>query len=153
LISRKQTKGKRGRNIILFRVSSPAMMEREKFVLLVLLLAQLCEASLDWAACFPKGREAADTFATKNGLRVVSEIIPESNCYQLGHLPEVLAASGRTKRQAEDAARRVIEDSDEIEWSEEQVRNPLGGYYGMAVFTDVVLYFAFLFSLGSIDPR
>ena len=45
--------------------------------------SQLCvDAHHDWAACFPLGRYVADQFAAENGLAVVSEVIPDSNCFQ-----------------------------------------------------------------------
>ena len=42
----------------------------------------MCSAHHDWAACFPLGRGVADQFASENGLAVVSEVIPDSNCFQ-----------------------------------------------------------------------
>ncbi len=78
------------------------------------------DSELDWAACFHNGRAAAEKVAAESGMRVVGEIIPDSNCYQLTHVYSK-SLSGRRKREAVDEARRVIEASGEIDWAEAQV--------------------------------
>lgn len=88
--------------------------------LVVVAASQLCEAHHDWAACFPLGRHVADQFAAENGLVVVSEVIPDSNCFQLTHDHKAVGRT-RTKREAMEAARQVIaERRDIIDWAEEQ---------------------------------
>ena len=96
-------------------------------LVVVVAASQLCvDAHHDWAACFPLGRHVADQFAAENGLAVVSEVIPDSNCFQLTHAHDDRKATGRTKREAMEAARKVIaERRDIIEWAEEQGCNSI----------------------------
>ncbi len=102
-------------------------------VLSAALLASPASCVEEWAVCIPKGREAAERFAGKNGLDLAGEVIAGSNCFQF------YRSSRRGRRSVVgDITPRIIDDEDVV-WAEKQEALVSGRWIFFSFFFDYKL--------------